>query len=238
MGEHADVLMEALTLVDCFYPFVPARLTEEALPDFLKSCKAQGIATVGLTARRPDLAAATWQQLGDACVLVFDSLSPPWDDKSVKELEDLLRKGGHAAPDNPESWEGIRQDRGVWFSANANKGAVLRHTLKSGSHVIFADGSERHLHNVRDLLCDHAASTRLLHFTAAKDAAIEKLDIEHCDSSIARHCAALFQEKHADFMKLVEGKQRLLKSFIADQLDRSDLKAVQEGLHSLASSLQ
>jgi len=236
---HSDVLLECLAVVDCFYGLVPARLTEEALPGLLRTCQTGGIATVGLTARRPDLAPVTWQQLGN-CVLVFDSLSPPPSEASVNELEEFLKANGHAAPDNPDRWEGIRQDRGVWFTANANKGAVLRQTLKAGMHVIFADDSERHLHCVKDALDGHAASLSLLHYTAAKDAAKERLNIESCDIALARHCATLFQNKHEAFMQLVQQKQRFLKAFITRQLRQIEdgQKQVDAPLRSLAACLQ
>eukprot|EP00927_Polykrikos_kofoidii_P059272 TRINITY_DN54476_c0_g1_i1.p1 TRINITY_DN54476_c0_g1~~TRINITY_DN54476_c0_g1_i1.p1 ORF type:complete len:359 (+),score=61.89 TRINITY_DN54476_c0_g1_i1:103-1077(+) len=234
------VLLECLELVDCFYPLVPARITEEGLPSLLESLKHRNIATIGLTARRPDLAEATWQQLGDGCPLVFDSLSPPWDSTSVNELENYLRSNGYAAPDNPESWEGIRQDRGVWFTANANKGAMLRQTLKAGTHVIFADDSERHLHDAKAALDGHAASVCLLHYTAAKDAAKGQLDAASCDRDLAGHCAALFDQKHSGFMALVQRKQPFLRVFIDRQLE---LLAAAEtpqdvSLRSLAASLQ
>merc|ERR1719223_990415 len=93
---NAEVLMECLAVVDCFYPLVPAKITEDGLPSLLEGLKHKGIATIGLTARRPDLAEATWQQLGDRCSLVFDSLSPPLDAASVQKLESHLRSNDAA----------------------------------------------------------------------------------------------------------------------------------------------
>jgi len=234
-----EVLMECLALVDCFYPLVAAKLTEEALPELLQKYKANGIATIGLTARRPDLAPVTWHQLGEGCALIFDSLSPPLDAASVKTLENHLRMNGHAAPDNPDAWEGIRQDRGVWFTANANKGALLRQVLKTGSHVVFADDSERHLHDVRAALDGHAASVRLLHYTAAKDAAQARLNIDSCDLALAGHCATLFEKENSGFMDLVQSKQKFLKAFVSSQLEHLDAqqKPINPSLISLARSL-
>merc|ERR1712217_698602 len=148
----------------------------------------------------------------------------------MERLEEFLKANGHAAPDNPDNWEGIRQDRGVWFTANANKGAVLRQTLKAGMHVIFADDSERHLHNVKDALDGHAASLFLLHFTAAKDAAKGGLDVGSCDHTLANHCATLFENGHRAFMQLVQEKQRFLKAFIFQQLHQ--LEAEQKPIHA------
>jgi len=238
--EPPEVLMESLAVVDCFYSCVAARLTEAALPELLKSCTARGIATIGLTARRPGLAPITWQQLGGEPPLVFDSLVPPMDDKAVAELEGYLRANGHAAPDNPDKWEGIGQSRGVWFTANANKGAILRQTLPAGSHVIFADDSERHLHNVRDALDGHAASVSLLHYTAAKDAAKERLDVAKCDLALAAFCADLHQRSDPALMELVGSKQTFLKTFIGRRLDEAAARQEQadEALKSLAAALQ
>jgi len=237
---HAEVLMECLAVVDCFYPLVPAKITEEGLPGLLESLKHKGIATIGLTARRPDLAEATWQQLGDRCYLVFDSLSPPLDPASVRELEDYLRSNGYAAPDNPDAWEGIRQDRGVWFTANANKGAMLRQILKAGTHVIFADDSARHLHDTKAALDGYAASLCLLHYITAKESAKKQLDAESCDQVLAAHCAALFEQEHPAFMALVQSKQSFLRSFINQQMQRLEASQTppDASLRSLAALLQ
>jgi len=235
-----EVLLESLALVDCFYPLVPAKVTEEALPGLLRKYKAEGVATIGLTARGPDLAQATWQQFGDECPLVFDSLSPPLDSSSLKDLEELLKANGHAAPDCPDDWPGILQDRGVWFTANANKGAMLRHTLKAGLHVIFADDSERHLHNVLAALDGHAASVRVLHYTAAKDAAKARLDAVSCDLALAGHCAALYQKRDRRFLELVQRKPEVLKAIVGHQVQHleSQQQPVDASLRSLASLLQ
>jgi len=237
---HADVLMEIFALIDCFYSLVPAKLTEEALPRLLKGLKHKGIATVGLTARGPHLPEATWQQLGNRCPLVFDSLSCPLDAASVQKLESHLRSNGYAAPDNPDAWEGIRQDRGVWFTANANKGAMMRQILKEGTHVIFADDSARHLHAAKAALDGYAASVSLLHYTAAKDSAKKRLHAESCDQALAGHCAALFQQEQPAFMSLVQSRQAFLRAFINKQMQRLEASqtAPDASLRSLAASLQ
>merc|ERR1711971_566408 len=150
-------------------------------------------------------------------------------------MGNFLRSNGYAAPDNPDNWEGIRQDRGVWFTANANKGAVLRQTLAAGKHVIFADDSERHLHDVRKALDGYAASLCLLHFTSAKESAKNRLDPAHCDATLATHCATLFTNKDVGFMKLVQQKQRFLQAFINQQMRLLALTAepIDESLRSL-----
>lgn len=210
---YAQTLHEVLAVVDAFYPRVPVGHTEETMPALLQRCKALGVATIGLTARRPELAPATWRQMGDRCKLEFDSLRPALEPEAIKRLEDILR-----TPELPPKWEGISCERGVWFTSNANKGSMLRNLLEPGMHVIFADDSLRHLKAVATSLDGHAASLSLFHFTAATAAAKRKLDTTSCDHALAEHCAALLAEKDQAIVEITQTRQAFLRSFIAQQV--------------------
>merc|ERR1712008_577187 len=119
-----------------------------------------------------------------------------------------------------DAWEGIRQDRGVWFTANANKGAMLRQIAKAGTHVVFADDSARHLHDAKAALDGYAALLCLLHYITANDSSKLQLDAESCDQVLAAHFAALFEQEHPAFVALVQSKHSFLRSFINQQMQR------------------
>merc|ERR1712218_535661 len=136
---------------------------------------------------------------GDRCELKFDSLAPPQGPEAIAEMAKSLR----AESPSPSSWEGISCERGVWFTANANKGSVLRRLLPPRKHVIFADDSLRHVNAVRTALDGHAASVAALHFTSATTVARERLDTASCERAIAGHMVALFAEGDAGLLSIV-----------------------------------
>merc|ERR1712060_556243 len=91
---------------------------------------------------------------------------------------------------------------------------MLRNLLEPRKHVIFVDDSLRHVKAVNTSLDGHAASVTALHFTAATTAAKEKLDAISCDRALAGHIAALFAEKDAAILELVQKRQAFLHRFI------------------------
>ena len=101
-----DTLFAILELVDAFYPRVPVGPTEAALPDLLRKYNAAGVSSMGLTARRPQLAAATWAQMGDRCDFEFLWTAPA----QLEALEASLRTEEHVR--DPASWEGLSFERG------------------------------------------------------------------------------------------------------------------------------
>lgn len=220
--EETNTLKSVLELVDAFYPRVPVVPTDQALHAILHKYNAMGVATMGLTARRPALAPATWQQMGDRCDFPFT-----WEPGGAtashtatgQTLEDTLRSNEHVR--DPGAWDGLSFERGVWFTANVNKGSLLRAVLEPATHVVFADDSLRHLVAANAALEGHSASVACLHFTAATAAAKERLNPMNCDRQLAAHAAELFVKGDPVVCALVEHGDIFLRRFINAQVLKS-----------------
>jgi len=235
-GLSFEETLEAVhVLARAFYSRIAVRPTEEGLSALLQKYKALGVASIGLTSRRPFIAGATWAQMQRTCNLEFDSLASPLDADRLRFLEEALRAGTYGAP-TPTNWAGISFERGVWFTSGANKGAVLRIVLDAGKHVIFADDTLSHVQSVASALFDHAASVSSLHFTTASADAKRRVIGGNVDRSLAHHFAALFAEKDPIVVALVQKRNALLRGLIAEQMDAISPQ-VDPALQNLASAL-
>lgn len=235
---YSATLAAILALVDAFYRRIPVGPTEAALAGLLRRYRTLGVATIGLTARRPGLAAATWQQMGTTCELEFDSLEAPMSTETVAEWNRKMRAGEHGPPVSAQ-WEGFSSERGVWFTSNANKGAVCQAVLKPGKHIVFADDSLRHVQAVESALKESAASVTALHYTAATSAAKRRLDTASCDRVMAGHIAALFLENDPAILSIVRQKDVFLRRFIAGEIAKHEAgEKADAALQALVSALE
>ncbi|CAK0878297.1 unnamed protein product, partial [Prorocentrum cordatum] len=98
-----DTLEQALAVVDRFYARVPVGPTDPSLGGLLNWCRSEGVVSIGLTARRPALAAVTWEQVGDRVPLDFNSQALPLGpdtihraDGQVPALQRPLRSRPHS----------------------------------------------------------------------------------------------------------------------------------------------
>ena len=208
---YTATLMAVLNVVDAFYPKVPVGPTDEGLSALLRKYKKLGVTTMGLTARRPALAEATWCQMGDRCN--FEWNYHPLVE--VASLEGEMRCKEHV--EDPDVWDGLSFERGVWFTSNANKGSLMAKVIKPGMHIVFADDSHRHLVAAQNALRGHAASLACLHFTAATSAAKEKLNATNCDAQLSQHVAELFKEGNPLVAGLVKSREPFLARFMEEQ---------------------
>lgn len=238
--DNSATMFAVLNVVDCFYPKVPVAPTDPGLAALLHRCSALGISTFGLTARRPGLAAQTWTQMGERCNFAFALQDHMYRRRAfvAAGVEEAMRDKAHVW--DPAKWEGLLLERGVWFTANANKGSLLQKVLPAGMHVVFADDSRRHLVDANAALDGHAASVTGLHFTAATSAAEQNLDSAECDKQMAMHLGSLFAEWDPMLLDLVARKDLFLKKFIQDQQLTAELTSDAElfkAVSSLAAAL-
>jgi hypothetical protein len=209
--DFTATLKAVLDVVDVFYHHVDVAPTDSRLCTLLRECKSRGIATFGLTSRRPALATATWTQMGNRCDFEWNFKPPP----ELSRLEDEMRCVEHVQ--DPDLWDGLSFEKGVWFTSNANKGSLLKKVLIPGMHVVFADDSLRHLIAAQDALKGHAASLSCLHFTAATKAAEENLHAANCDLRMAAYVFDLLKSGDHSVRSLVEQKNLFVRHFMIDQ---------------------
>jgi hypothetical protein len=129
------------------------RLLEPGLPQILRRLQDRGMFVIGLTARHPNLAQITLEQLAKLGV-----------DFSLSQFPGHRVVGDHIGGlPNLFSWRG-----GVAFTDGALKGVVLKHILQGAGvqpkRIFAVDDRIHHIHNLVEAMLEMGIEGRAIHY--------------------------------------------------------------------------
>eukprot|EP01062_Namystynia_karyoxenos_P016587 TRINITY_DN16061_c0_g1_i2.p1 TRINITY_DN16061_c0_g1~~TRINITY_DN16061_c0_g1_i2.p1 ORF type:complete len:510 (+),score=130.00 TRINITY_DN16061_c0_g1_i2:76-1530(+) len=209
-----------LSYVDVFYHNVSVRPSDPELPALMREWRRIGASVIGVTSRRPELAAATWSQMAGglnaglqdevaSCPLDFGPNTPQ---EQVREVQEQLLQNWKAPP----RWEGLHCERGVWFTSFTCKGTLLRTILPEGSAVVFADDSRRHTDSVAAALADHCSHVASLHYVEQTARVERSFSLADADDELCRLTVAMWAKRDPLLLQHLRRKCLWLRLYLAE----------------------